>query len=88
MTRSKVSNRFLGESIMSILISVGTLICFTFFIAIVFRAYSRRQQPVYVEAAHIPFDLPDEFAEKNAEKKASDKSYLVSPAIVSKGEQA
>jgi cbb3-type cytochrome oxidase subunit 3 len=55
---------------MSILISAGTVICFTFFISIVFRAYSKRQQPVYVEAANIPFDLPDEFSNK-AEPKSS-----------------
>ncbi|MES2206833.1 MAG: CcoQ/FixQ family Cbb3-type cytochrome c oxidase assembly chaperone [Pseudomonadota bacterium] len=68
---------------MSILISVGTLICFTFFIAIVFRAYSRRQQSAYSEAASIPFDLPDEFSEK-----VSDKAGYVSPSNTAKGETA
>jgi cbb3-type cytochrome oxidase subunit 3 len=46
---------------MGMLISVGTVICFSFFIAVVYRAYSQKQQQGYAEAAHLPFDLPDEF---------------------------
>lgn len=44
------------------LVATGTLICFMFFIGVVFRAYSTRQRLVYVEASRMPFDLPDEFS--------------------------
>jgi cbb3-type cytochrome oxidase subunit 3 len=50
---------------MNSLISIGTVICFSFFIAVVIRAFSRKQKSIYIEAANLPFDLPDEFSLNN-----------------------
>lgn len=51
----------INNAVLNGLVSVGTLICFSFFIAVVIRTFSQRRRLIYVEAAAMPFDLPDEF---------------------------
>lgn len=45
---------------MTALLEYATVVAFITFLGIVFWAYSRKRAGAFDEAAHLPFDLPDE----------------------------